>query len=194
MVKALMVVFLLTLVMKNYLGYRFFINHQSLGKERGARSEEQNPLPPAPSSFPLEPLSSSLAPLQRAIFFDSDNAPYHYELGNYYAQQMSESWKQGAWNLQGEHWVFDAEKNTRFFGLKALQAYADAVNLSPVNAWYHFYRGWTLSELKRFSDFSHHPIQLSGPRDAETEFARALMLDPNNKDIKKYINAVKPEG
>jgi hypothetical protein len=107
---------------------------------------------------------------------------------------MSESWQQGAWDLQGGHWVFDAENNTRFFGLKALQAYADAVNLSPVNAWYHFYRGWTLSELKRFSDFSQDPIPLSEPFDAETEFSRALMLDPKNENIKKYITAVKPGG
>ena len=107
---------------------------------------------------------------------------------------MSEFWKQGAWNLQGGRWVFDAEKNTRFFGLKALQAYADAINMSPANAWYHFYIGWTLSELKRFSDFSHNPIQLSEPLDAETEFSRALMLDPNNKDIKNYIKAVKRKG
>ncbi|HJX31725.1 MAG TPA: O-antigen ligase family protein [Thermodesulfobacteriota bacterium] len=217
MVTALMVVFLLTLVMKDYLGYRFFTNYQSLSKEQGARIKEEGnglgvvvyslkpttqdltpntqhftevaPRPLLPAPCPLPP-----APLRRAIFFDSGNAHYRYELGNYYAHKMSESWEQGAWNLQGEIWVFDAEKNIRFFGLKALQAYADAANLSPVNAWYHFYRGRTLSELKRFSDFSHHPIQLSGPRDAETEFARALMLDPNNKDIKKYINAVKPEG
>jgi len=237
MVKVLMVVFLLTLVMKNYLGYRFFTNHQSLGREEGLRVKDQglrikeegtrsqesdvgallaahmsqeqeaksieqgagskgpdSHFTPHASRFTeVAPYPPPPAPLRRAVFFDSGNAQYHYELGNYYAQQMSESWKQGAWNLQGGHWVFDAEKNIRFFGLKALQAYADAVNLSPVNAWYHFYRGWTLSELKRFSDFSHHPIQLSGPRDEETEFSRALMLDPNNKDIKKYINAVKRE-
>ncbi len=107
---------------------------------------------------------------------------------------MSESWKRGTSNIPGEQWVFDAEKNARFFGLKALQAYADAVNLSPANAWYHFYLGWTLSELKRFSDFSQHPIPLAEPFDAETEFSRALMLDPNNENIKKYITAVKPGG
>jgi Lipid A core - O-antigen ligase and related enzymes len=245
MVKVLMVVFLLTLVMKDYLGYRFFINYQSLSrplhgarsqesevrsqdqglriKEEGTRSQESDVgallaahmsqeqeaksieqgagskgpdshfTPHASRFTEVAPYPPPPAPLRRAVFFDSGNAPYHYELGNHYAQKMSESWKKGAWNLQGGHWVFDAEKNIRFFGLKALQAYADAVNLSPVNAWYHFYRGWTLSELKRFSDFSHHPIQLSGPRDEETEFSRALMLDPNNKDIKKYINAVKRE-
>ena len=38
MVKALMVVFLLTLVMKDYLAYHFFINYQSLGKEHLADS------------------------------------------------------------------------------------------------------------------------------------------------------------
>lgn len=83
------------------------------------------------------------------------------------------------------------KKISDFFGLKALQVYADAVNLSPVNAWYHFYTGWTLSELKRFSDFSHNPIQLAEPLDAEIEFSRALMLNQNNKDIKKYIKAVR---
>ena len=191
MVKALMVVFLLTLVMKDYLAYHFFSNYQSLGKEHLADSSLLIAKNHEPRAMSHEPFSSLLFPLSRAIFFDSGNAPYHYELGNYYARQMSESWQQGAWNLQGGRWVFDAENNTRFFGLKALQAYADAVNLSPVNAWYHFYRGWTLSELKRFSDFFHNPIQLSEPLDAETEFSRALMLDPNNKDIKKYIKTVK---
>jgi tetratricopeptide (TPR) repeat protein len=177
------------MVMKDYLGYRFFSNYQ-------ARSRAANPgngiEHGAPSTEPgVAPGPLLLPPLRRAIFFDSGNAPYHYELGNYYARKMSESWKQGTWRLQGEHWVFDAEKNTRFFGLRALQAYGDAVNLSPANAWYHFYLGWTLSELKRFSDFSHHPIQLAEPGEADKEFSRALMLDPNNKDIKDYITSVK---
>jgi O-antigen ligase len=185
MVTALMVVFLLTLVMKDYLGYRFFTNYQSLSRAASSL---------APGSSLLSPRSSLIVALSRAIFFDSGNAQYRYELGNYYARKMSESWKQGAWNLQGERWVFDAENNIRFFGLKALQAYADAVTLSPVNAWYHFYTGWTLSELKRFSDFSHHPIRLAEPLDAEIEFSRALMLDPNNIDIKNYVNAVKRKG
>jgi hypothetical protein len=185
MVKALGVVFLLTLVVKDYLAYRFFTNYQSLC--RAAQQEQRaGTTEPGAAPCPLPP-----APLRRAIFFDPGNAPYHYELGNYYARMMGESWKQGTWQLQGEHWVFDAEKNTRFFGLKALQAYGDAVNLSPANAWYHFYRGWTLRELKRFSDFSLHPVPLAGSFDAETEFARALMLDPNNKDIKNYITSVK---
>ena len=105
MVKALMVVFLLTLVMKDYLGYHFFINYQSLSqgrsksRSRGAKDRTSLPAPAPLLPSPLCPLPP--APLRRAIFFDSGNAPYHYELGNYYAQKMSESWKKGAWNLQG---------------------------------------------------------------------------------------------
>ena len=195
--KALIIVFLLTLVIKDYLAYHFFNNYQSLGKAPLADSSsliDKNHEPRAMSHEPKakneEPRAMSHELLQRAIFFDPGNAPYHYELGNYYARKMSESWKRGTSNIPGEQWVFDAEKNARFFGLKALQAYADAVNLSPANAWYHFYRGWTLSELKRFSDFSQHPIPLSEPFDAETEFSRALMLDPKNENIKNYVEAV----
>jgi len=174
-IKALIVVFMLTLVMKDYLAYRFFMNSQSLSHapRLGNLIDRANP-----------------GPLKRAIFFDSGNARYRYELGNYYARKMSEAWKQGAWNLQEDHWVIDAEENIRFFGLKALQSYSDAIKMSPANAGYHFYRGWTLSELKRFSDFSLHPIPLSKSCDPETEFSRALMLDPNNNAIRKYINAV----
>jgi hypothetical protein len=83
---------------------------------------------------------------------------YRYELGNYYARKMSDLWQEGSWRLEKEHWVLTLKKNTLFFGLKALQNYADAVNLSPADAWYHFYFGWTLSELKRFSVFTGHQV------------------------------------
>jgi|LQYC01.1.fsa_nt_gi tetratricopeptide (TPR) repeat protein len=176
MVKALVVVFLLALVIKDYLAYHFFINYQSLSR--------------APSLANLIDTTSP-ARLKQAIFLDSGNAEYHNALGNYYTQKMTEAWKQGGWRLIQGRWVFMPGENTRFYGLKALHSYEDAVHFSPANAWYHFYLGWTLNELQRLSEYSGNPMPPNKFLDAKKEFTRALMLDPNNNDIKKYINAVK---
>jgi hypothetical protein len=135
--------------------------------------------------------TTSPARLKQAIFLDSGNAEYHNALGNYYTQKMTEAWKQGGWRLIQGRWVFMPGENTRFYGLKALHSYEDAVHFSPANAWYHFYLGWTLNELQRLSEYSGNPMPPNKFLDAKKEFTRALMLDPNNNDIKKYINAVK---
>jgi len=182
-VKALIVVFLLALVMKDYLAYRFFMNYQgrSIGQEAGSKG---------PDSYPnvshFSPQASLLVSLQRAIFFDSGNAQYHYELGNYYARKMSEAWKQGTWELIQGRWVFMPEEDTQAYGRKALQSYREAISFFPTNAWYHFYLGWIFNELQRFSN----PIQPNEFHDPEIEFSRALMLDPNNTSIQDYLKSV----
>jgi hypothetical protein len=112
----------------------------------------------------------------------------------YYTQKMTEAWKQGAWKLTQGRWVFMPGENTRFYGLKALQAFENAVRFSPANAWYHFYLGWTLNELQRLSEYSENPMPSDKLLDAKIEFSRALMLDPNNEDIKKYVNQIQGKG
>jgi len=176
---ALVVVFLLAVVLKDFLAYHLAASYQS----SLLSSRSLNPAPRA----------SNLAPIHRAIFLDSGNAEYHYALGNHYIRRMTETWKQSTWQLIQGHWVFIPGGNTQSYGLKALQAYKVAVHLSPTNAWYHFYLGWTLNALQRLSEYSEDPMPPDKSLNAKIEFSRALMLDPNNTYIKNYINTVKNE-
>ena len=169
---ALVVVFLLVVVLKDFLAYHLVANYQS---------------------SLLSSRSSNLVPINQAIFLDSGNAEYHCALGNHYTRHMTETWKQGAWQLIQGHWVFMPGENTQSYGLKALQAYEVAVHLSPANAWCHFYLGWTLNELQRLSEYSEDPMPPDKFLNAKSEFSRAIMLDPNNTYIKNYINAAKSD-
>lgn len=173
---AVVVVFLVAVAAKDFLAYHVVANSQSLS------------LAESPANLTD---TASPARLKQAIFLDSGNAEYHNSLGNYYAQKITEAWKQGAWKLIQGRWVFMHGENTQFFGLNALKAYGDAVHLSPTNAWYHFYLGWTLNELQGLSEYSENPMPPNKLLDARIEFSRALMLDPNNTYIKDYLEKAK---
>lgn len=126
--------------------------------------------------------------LKVAIFLDPGNADYHFAQGNYYLQKMAEAWKQSKWKLDQGKWILQPEKNTVNYGINALQSFQNAVRLSPTNAWYFFYWGWTIEKLQRLSRDTALQIYGIERLPAEKIFSRARILAPNNPEIKKYLN------
>jgi hypothetical protein len=106
--------------------------------------------------------------LERAIAFDGKNADYSYELGKLYFQEGKSATKS------------DKEKAILLIK-EAHRDFANAVNLSPTNWKYHFFKG--ASELilatEGISGFS--------TSDAEESFNRALKLNPTEYEVYLYL-------
>jgi O-antigen ligase len=155
-------------VVRGYLGVRYF-----------QLSKSQNN-----SINPNDSFTQLLNYLSRAIALDPSNARYHYELGQYYANLMSKSWKEGVWKLEKGKWIFDPGEKTLDYGFKALDSYFRALQLQPTNAWYHFSLGWISTQLSLLLKNSINSMNSINPG---KEFSLAVMLDPTNKYLRDYV-------
>ena len=150
---------------------------------------------------------NSINPLLSALSLDPSNAIYHYELGHYYAQVMSESWKESKWRLERGKWIIEFKEKTLDYGLLTLDSYSQAVNLQPTNGYYHLCLGWILDQLSLLNSInSTNSTNLSrlprssnvrgekserlshrDPKNSTNEFSLAVMLDPSNKHTIDYV-------